>query len=294
MFLSKHALCRITALSFLLLLGAGCDPQEDNPAGPGGGDTGGSAGGTQTGLETFEQQALMTFDTVNGVASAVDEIARGDLYALVATLGLPQSPARAQEFVWSQTDGAWILDDSGTESDESGAATWSIWAWIQFRDGAGVPQTEPGPTTAALTIELDFDMFLEAEQDGEVLLMDFVYSDDLEVSGLPDGPFPVAGAGTLSGRMMWSLGGDVIDLTFDTGWNMDLVIPDNDGCPSGTLAVWVDQWEAIATYNGTPTCSWVVKENGTVVDSGAESLVCGAVRAAPPVTVRDRWTQLRP
>lgn len=288
MFLSKPVLSRIAPLALLLLAGAGCDPKDGSPAGPGG------TGTPATDLETFEQQAVLTFESVNGVTASVDEIAHGDFSGIVTNLGLPQSPARAQDFVWNAADGAWVLNDSGSQSDATSSVSWTIWAWIQFRDGTGVPQAEPDATTEAITIEIDWDIYGEAEENGESFLMDLTYSDDLEVSGLPDGPFPVVGDGTLTGQMVWSLGNDVLDVRFDMAWAMDLVVPDNDGCPTGTLTVSLDQYEATATYDGTSTYSWVVQESGVVAGIGSEALSCGIPAATTPVRPWERWSALRP
>lgn len=285
MFQPKTA--RATLLPLFALLAAGCDNKDDNPAGPGG--TG------QTDLQTFQEQAILTFDTADGVATSVDEIAHGDFSTIVASLGLPLTPARAEDFQWAPNEGAWILNDQGSESDATSTTSWNVWAWIQFRNAAGTPQAEPDATTAAITIELDWDIHAEAEENGEQLVMDLAYTDALDVSGMPDGPYPVEGAGSLIGHLVWSAGQDAFDVTFDMGWALDLLVPDNDGCPSGTITVSLDQYEAVATYAGSPSYSWVVTERGVVMDTGSEPLDCGGVPAGTsPIRVWDRWSALRP
>jgi len=269
----------------LLLLAPGCDSQDKSPSGPGGGGTD---------LQTAQQQAVLAFDTANGLLTGVDEIAHGDFSGI--TIGLPTSTARAETFQWDSVQGAWVLSDAGTETDSTGTATWSVAAWIQFRDGAGQPQMEPGPTTAALTIDLDWDIYAEATQDGETYLLDLTYADRLEVSGLPDGPYQVDGQGSLSGRLAWTgTGQESFDVSFAMGWDVDLVVPDANGCPTGTMTVSFDQYQATATYAGTPSYSWVMRENGAVVATGSEPLACDGVPAGTtPVRVWDRWSTLRP
>jgi hypothetical protein len=285
--LPKSAL-RFVVLPLLLGLAAACDNQDGNPAGPGGpSDSTGS-------VQQFQEQAVMAFQTANGVAAGVDEIAHGDLSQIVAGLGMPGT-ARSENFVWDPAQGAWVLSDQGTESDTTGTATWSIWAWVQFRDAAGVPQMDPDSTTAAVGIALDWDIAAEAVENGERFAMDVDYASELDVSGLPDGPYPVDGTGTISGRLQWSgLGEEDLDVSFAMGWDMDLVVPDQDGCPTGTMTVWVDPYEATATYDGTTTYDWVMTENGVVVATGSEPLECGVPSSTTPIKAWDRWSALRP
>jgi hypothetical protein len=281
---------RLVVLPLLLGLAAGCEDQDSNPAGPGG-----PSGDSTADLQAFQDQAVMAFETANGVAGGVDEIARGDLSQIVSGLGMPQGSARAADFVWDAAQGAWILSDQGTESDSTGTATWSIWAWIQFRDAAGAPQMEPDSTTASLAIDLDWDIAAQAQENGETFAMDVDYASELAVSGLPHGPYPVDGSGTISGRLLWTgFGEEDLDVTFAMGWDMELVVPDADGCPTGTMTVWVDEYEATATYNGTTTYDWVMTQNGAVVATGSEPLACGAPAGTIPVRAWDRWSALRP
>jgi hypothetical protein len=279
---------RFLALPLLLGLAAGCDDQDSNPAGPGG------PSDSTASIQTFQEQAVMAFETANGVAAGVDEIARGDLSQLATNLGVPTSPTREESFVWDPEQGAWVLDDSGTETDTTGTATWSIHAWVQFRDAAGAPQVEPDTTTASLGIVLDWDVAAQAQENGETFEMDVDYASELDVSGLPDGPYPVDGSGTISGSLLWIGAEGTLDLSFAMGWDMDLVVPGEDGCPTGTMTVWVDEYEATATYDGTTTYDWVMTDNGAVVATGSEALACGVPAGATPVRVWDRWSALRP
>jgi hypothetical protein len=290
--LSTLTLRRLALLPFLLLLGAGCDPQGDDVTGTGGG------GGTgSTDPQAFQEQALLTFDTANGVVSGIDAIAHGDFTQILNGFGFPVGPARAaDDFIWDAQQGAWILDTQGVETDSTGAtATYDIWVWIQFRDGAGTPQSEPDETTAILTFDMDWVITLDAEDNGETISMDMAYASELDVSGLPDGPYSVDGTGTMGVDLFWHSGGDFIDISFAMGWDMDLQVPSNDGCPSGQMSVWADEYRATATYDGSTTYSWVMTEHGQVVAGGTETIACGVLASGTtPVSAWDRWSALKP
>ena len=289
---STATLRRLALLPFLLLPSAGCDSQDDNLAGNGG------SGGTDA--ETFQQQAILTFDTVNGVVAGVDEVAHGDFSQIVSDLGFPVGTARAaDEFLWDSLLQAWVLDTSGREIEttETGTTTmdYDIYAYIQFRDASGAAQQDPDSSTVALTLDMDWYIDLVGVENGETIEMILDYDSYLDVAGLPDGPYEIDGTGGMSGSIDWSAGPDQIYLEFGMGWAMDLEMPDNDGCPTGTMTVSVDQFEATATYNGTTSYSWQMTEHGRHVSSGSEPFLCGAPLSGPaPVRAWDRWSALRP
>ena len=153
---------------------------------------------------------------------------------------------------------------------------------------------QPDSTTAAVGIALDWDIAAEMVENGDWFAMDVDYASELDVSGLPDGPYPVDGTGTISGRLQWHGADGNFDMTFAMGWDMDLIVPDQDGCPTGTMTVWADPYEATATYDGTTTYDWVITQHGTVVATGSQLFECGVPSSTTPVRAWDRWFALRP
>jgi len=256
----------------LALALSGCSDKDSNPA---------SAGDDTMDADTFGQQAISTLDFVNGIVDGVDELASGDFTGVDDGLGIPAgSPLRAEEVVWRADLRAWVLDVEGTETDETGSATYDIWLWIQFRDQSGSPQQDPDETTAEMEMQIDYVFDVHAVDQGSTfdLGMDYVLS--MTVDGMPDGPYGIDGDGDMNVTMAFSDGQNHMNIAMDMAWMMDLVAPANNGCPTGSALVAFDDWTFNAEYDGQGGYDWTVHERGTRVDEGRESLPCTVVPAS--------------
>ncbi|MFQ5473501.1 MAG: hypothetical protein ACE5FA_11555, partial [Dehalococcoidia bacterium] len=92
--------------------------------------------------------------------------------------------------------------------------------------------------------------------------------------GLPSGPYSVDGVGDMSIDMQWADGADQLRIAMGMGWLANLVVPANDGCPSGTATVTVEDWTFNAAYDGVGGYAWELFQGASKVDQGSEVLLC--------------------
>jgi hypothetical protein len=259
---------RWAILAFALpWLVTGCDtkPDDSNPT------------TTVTDAQTVQDQALLTFETIGGITDGIEQIAHGDFSELTTGLGLPTgTPLRAAEQIeWDPAQQAWVLQDAGTETDPSGTATYDIYIWIQFRDAQSVPQEIPDETTAEMSMVMDMTLDFESQENGEVFAFGIDYAVTMDVAGLPDGPYPITGSGTLGTTLVWTSPEiDDINVALSMSWGMDLIVPAGGGCPDGTMTVAVENYSVTANYDGTATYTWEMRENGVVIEAGSEPAAC--------------------
>jgi hypothetical protein len=269
---------RLLALGLLgipLALSAGCDGK-DGSADPG--PTGTTDGTAEQ--EAIVDQALGAIEFVNGFISDIDAYRQGDFSGLSQDLGLPVGGTlrAGEEPVWIAEEGAWILEAAATETQDGATLTYDVYFRLQFLSGTGLPQRDPDATTASFSIDVDMDLAMHAEEDGEVFDLGFDVLMAMGLTGLPDGPYSLTGGGDLGLSMLWTgVGEEDLDVAAAMAWVADLDLAGPDACPVGAVEVSVEGVEAIAEYDGDDTYSWRVLENGIPTDTGTGLVECGGV-----------------
>ncbi len=255
-------------------LAMGCDSKDS-----GVGTNPGTGGAVDADQQALRDQALGTIGFVNSFVGDVGQFANGDFSSLGEDLGIPVSTGlrAVEEPQWNPTEGAWVLDTAGTETDQGATLTYDIYFALQFRDAQGVPQQQPDATTASFAFDVDMVMDLHAEENGEVFDLSFDIVMEMGLAGLPSGPFDLTASGTNDVAMSWTgfVDGD-IDIAASMGWTMDVAMASVDACPVGSATVTFDQYHLDATYDGDTTYDWRLLENGVRIDGGSESIECGA------------------
>ncbi|MBZ0270318.1 hypothetical protein K8I85_19370 [bacterium] len=291
-----------TALAVLpFLLAAGCNNKDDsNPVGTGGGhDTGLVSGDLDVGVS-----ALGAMDFANEFLTEVQSLAEADFSGVTLDLAPPTTdvgggpwmpeefPARLyiggpgrteDEVVWSDNDQAWVLDAEQTEQSTDGTATVALHFSVQYRTAEGTPQQLPNENTDEMTVTASFAVDLEGSSgQGDTFAMTMDYDMAMTVGGLPDGPYPVDGSGTLGMGLLWTVPDQpAVDVSMDMDWVMDMLVPADDSCPGGAMTMNIgtsegDAFSFSASYDApSGTADWTVYESGVAIDRGTEVLACG-------------------
>lgn len=283
-----------------LLLALGCNAKDDtNPVG-----TGGSGNGDLTGDLDVGVSAVGAMDFVNGFLSEIEPLASGDFSGLTLDLVPPPSALGAgphfpmevpidgsrgglertgEEVVWSEPDQAWVLDATQTETSTDGSASVELHFAVQYRTASGVPQQLPNELTDSMTIAAAFHIDLQASSDqGDTFGMGMDYDMAMTVGGLPQGPYPVDGSGTLGMDLAWSTPGQApIDIGMDMDWMMDMLVPADGSCPDGGVSMNIstsegDSFSFLASYDAaSATAIWTLADPaGNPIDSGTEAMLC--------------------
>jgi hypothetical protein len=287
---------RVAALPVALALAClgGCNDKGDsNPVA-----TGGTTGITVDDVGTSAAGAL---DFVSQFVSQVQPLTRADFSNVTLDLGVPGpdaaggprwprtfpapllvgGPGRAQpDVVWSDSDQAWVLDASQTDTSSDGTATLDLHFAVQYLTAIGTPQQLPDASTAAMTLEASMTVEATGSSDGSTFDVGMGFGLSMTVGGLPDGPYAVNGDGSLDMSLAWSSpSSDAVDAAVGMDWLMDVNVPADGSCPNGLVTMNVDAGDAnrfslVGTYDGTPACAWTLTQGGVEVDSGSEALPC--------------------
>jgi hypothetical protein len=262
-------LFRLAAVA-LVATTAGCDDKDAGPTGAG--------DDVELDAETVQEQALATFDFVNGLVDGIDEMAAGDFSGVSGDLGLPEGGTlqRDAAAAWDPAQGAWVVDVEGTEADSSGTASYDVYLLIRFRDAGGGSQQNPDSTTASMELVLDYFLDAHAQDQGSTLDLTLDFALSVLVAGLPAGPYTLDGDGDMGVSLALSGEGTDGEVAFAMSWTAALVVPSAGGCPSGTAGVVVEGWRVDAVYDGQGGYDWDLFEGNSLVDEGHEVIVCGA------------------
>jgi hypothetical protein len=96
----------------------------------------------------------------------------------------------------------------------------------------------------------------------------------MQVANLQGGPYLIDGTGDMFVDLQFAGDGESLRLALGMGWAADLSVPANDGCPSGTASVSVENWTFNALYGGQPSYDWELYEGANQVGQGTETLFC--------------------
>jgi hypothetical protein len=192
-----------------------------------------------------------------------------------------------EEIVWSDNDQAWVLDAEQTEQSTDGQATVTLHFSVQYRRADGTPQQLPNANTDNMTIGAAFTIDLQGDSgQGDTIAMTMDYDMEMTVGGLPDGPYPVGGGGSLGMGLLWTMPGQpAVDVSMDMDWLMDMLVPADDSCPGGTMTMNIttsedDAFSFTASYDApSATADWTLYDSGVEIDSGTEIMAC-----APPAS----------
>jgi hypothetical protein len=259
---------RLGALSLLLVAAAACDDQDDAPTGAG--------NDLEIDAATVQEQAISTFDFVNGLVDGIDEMAAADFSGVAGDLGLPEGGTLRQDAaaVWDAVQGAWVVDVEGTESDENGSASYDVYFLVRFRDAGGLSQQNPDSTTVSMQLLLDYFVDAHAEDQGSTLDLVLDFSLDILVAGLPAGPYTLDGEGDMGVTLALSGGESEGQIALAMSWTAALSVPVAGGCPSGTAGVTVEDWRVDAVYDGQGGYDWQLFEGAVLVDQSHELVAC--------------------
>lgn len=279
---------------FLALAGCNSKSDSDNPVAPG--DT------TSATVDDVSMSAVGALDFVTQFTSEIQPLTEADFSSVTVDLsgaltdarGGPRfpveapaglrfgGPGRAQpEVSWDIPSQSWRLDANETDTSADGTATFEIHFAVQYLTANGTPQQLPDATTATMGLDVAMSIDLEGQSDGEVIDLSMDYDMSMTVGGLPDGPYPVGGNGSLDMSMLWTGPSvDNVDLALGMDWLMDVTVPVDGSCPSGGVTMNVDagqasQYSFVGTYDGSPSYDWTLYETGVAVDSGTETMPCG-------------------
>lgn len=260
------------ALSLALALGA-CSDDDDTPAAPDAATL-----GQQLAAEQTSEAAL---SLINEMLTQSSDWAQGTFGTAAKQLpGPPESQRTQSEAIWDAEQQAWTWN--ATANYTEGANTVAIGAdyWVQFRDGA-VPQQYPDTATDEMEAHVAWDWSAHVEEDGSVADLDVVYQSEMVVGGVHSPTRTFVGEGSMTGT---AAGANAAEETFevavDGSWGVDLSVPADGGCPTGTATVQNGVWRLNATYDGGPTVAWELRSGARVHASGTQSLPCGALTAA--------------
>lgn len=248
----------------LLLLVAGCDNKDSGPTGP--------SSNVDLDAQSVTQQSVATLSFVDGLVEGVDQLAVGDFSGVSGDLGVPSGALRADTPVWDGS--AWVLDVQGTQSDTTGTTNYDVYFRVQYLDGGGTPQQNPDQTTTTMSMSLDYVVDAHTVDQGSTFDILLDYALDMTVGNLQGGPYSVDGTGDMNVDMQFTGDGDSLRLILAMGWAANLVVPANDGCPTGTASVTVQDWTFDADYDGLGHYDWTLYQGGAQVGQGQESLSC--------------------
>jgi predicted secreted protein len=228
-------------------------------------------------------QAEAMVSVVTDMVSMSDNIAAGD-FNNIGMLNVPSAEgstvriARADFSVninYDEAAGRWTVSSTGSDSM---GTSYSASYVVQFRDEAGNAQVEPGPTTASVSYaaELSIDSSFSDPESGVSSVAAFDYNADVSMTGLQTGPVQVVANGDMSGSFSGTDGQNSFDYALAVNWDLDVSIP-FDGCPTGSANINFGPYSATVTYDGTNQASWGAYQGTTLLDSGFETMDCGAL-----------------
>lgn len=262
---------RRLAPALMFLLAAGCADKSSGPAGP--------SNDVPLDVNSVSQQSVATLSLVDGLVDGIDQLAAGDFSGVTGDLGAPSGAFRADPVpVW---DGSgWVIDAQGTQTDANGTSTYDIHFRVAFLDDTASPQQNPDSTTTTMSMSADYLVDAHTQDQGTTFDIQLDYSLDMTVGDLQTGPYTVTGNGAMDVGMQFSGNGDSGNLALSMGWEADLVVPQGNGCPSGSASVTVENWTFDADYDGQGHYDWLLYEGNNQVGQGQESLSCVVVPAS--------------
>lgn len=261
------------------LAAAGCNSKDDNPA---------STDGGVDELQLARQQAVGFLGTLNEMILSVDELAQGDLSAVGMDFGVAQAPIfqgapvlsrpvglrESVEPIWDAGLGAWVYQEAASQVEGWDSGSYSVYILIRFLDAAGSPQQQPDSTTATVSYDLNMELEAHTQEGSDTFDISMSYDAGLTIGGLPAGPYTLDGSGAIELDMSAVSPGQVCDLEMAMSWAMDLNVPADGSCPTGTATATFAPYTMTANYAGG-VCTWTIYEGATPVESGTETLACG-------------------
>jgi hypothetical protein len=261
------------------LVAAGCNSRDDNPA---------STGGSVDELQLAREQAVGFLGTLNEMALSVDELAQGDLSSVGADFGVSQAPVfqgapvlsrpaglrEDVQPVWDAGLGAWVYQEAASQVEGWNSGSYSVYILIRFLDATGSPQQEPDSTTATVSYDVDMELEAHTEENGDTFDISMSYDLGMTIGGLPEGPYSLDGSGAFDLSMSATSPGQSCDLDMAMSWAMDLNVPADGSCPTGTASATFTPYTMTANYAGG-VCTWTIYEGATAIESGTETLLCG-------------------
>lgn len=182
------------------------------------------------------------------------------------------------------TNGRWTHTymDEIAEGDFSAAIDFA--ATLQFLTAGLTPQQFPDESTNSMNYgingDFEFGSSFTDEQTQETTTvstaLDYVAA--LAVTGFLEGTLDVTGTGTQVINLASTSSEGNFSFLLEMTWDIDVLLPVNGDCPSGSIDIAFGAFTIEVTYNGTSSAAWVVKNDGVTIGSGTEFLSCG-----PPV-----------
>ena len=274
----------------LLLTGtillAGCGDDDDGGTGP----TGGNDADLPQGIA--EEQVGTTVELATDLVVSVQDLAANGSSALTGFGGgfFPFEKAAADDPTESKTyddqSGQWNYTYVESFAEGGSSSSIDMTGTLQFLDAMANPQQEPDASTTSMSYDLDavfgFD-FSFTDQGGNTTTttLDMDYTAQTTVTGLDSSILRVDSSGSQVVSTSTDTGQGASSYDFSMDWDMNVDAPTTPvGCPTGTVTFDFAQWSVAVTYDGSPSASWQMLDNGVPVANGSETLPCGGITSA--------------
>jgi len=274
----------------------GCGDGDDGPTGPGGG---GGGGGT-----TGDTEAVAAAEFAAPVAVAMVEQSMGVGSLELDGLNTPPPMGFAGisgdgAFAYATGDSFSITWDGQQQeyvvvmlSDQMPAAAFDLEHRVQYRDSEGVPQgflQESVETTDGARFTTDASMFMDMgmlSQDESIDgTMDIAYDATSTLSGLLGDTHAAVGSGNYAIDVDMTVetenGTQSMTIDLSMAWAMDVTVPAQGGCPTGTSSMTYDGYRIDVLFTGGSSASWTLTRvaDGASLMQGQEDLRCGMITA---------------
>lgn len=227
-------------------------------------------------------QAEGAVDFANNLISSVNDLAQlsseDDFSGLGGGFLLFKRAAEPVETT-VYAGGQWTHTYTEEVSEGGFSAALAFLATLQFRDGENAPQQFPDEDTNSMSYGIDADLeFGSSFQDEEgttTISTDIDYSADLDVTGFLESALEVLGTGTQRIGLVSTGSEGNFNFLLEMAWDIDVLVPQNGACPTGTIDIAFGQYSITVTYPGTDQPSWVLRDGSSTIGSGTGFISCG-------------------
>lgn len=257
---------------------AGCGDDDDN-----GGGTGPTpnqniprefAEEQAEGAVEFANSLLATIDDLSQLSSEDDFSGLGNGFFFFKRAAEPVETTTYANGRWTHTYVDEIVEGSFSSSID-------LEVTLQFLDQMSAPQQFPGETTNAMNYGVDAafafgSSFTDTEtNETTTVATDIDYLGNMSVTGFLQADLDVVGTGTQQISFVSNSPDGNVNFLIAMTWDIDVEVPQNGACPTGTIGITFGQYSITVTYNGTSLASWVLRDNGVTIANGSEGLFCG-------------------
>jgi hypothetical protein len=277
---------RLALLSLLVLpLGAGCGGDDDN-----GGGTGPTPN-QNIPREVAVLQAEGAVDLATGLIATIRDLAtissEEDFSGFGSRFFLFKRAAEPVETL-EYTSGVWNY--TFAEEISEGDLSFSVDLDVQlgFVDAMQMAQPFPDETTASMGYGVDADLGFsssvtdpDTEETSSLSVLQNFAANVVVDDFLAD-DYAVGGTGSQAIDIASTSGENSFDYVIETDWAIDVAVPQDGDCPSGTIEMSFGPYLIVVDFDGSSTAAWSILDGGVIFESGTQLIDCGP----PARTVR--------